>query len=305
MNHLNEKIRHGGKEMLRKNWGKAIAATMALAAAIILCSLTENILSRVLDTPSLTDMIRYYRFNWQRMLENALPALAISMGIWLVYLFVVFPIRQGMLRWYLYLTYGESGDDCNLIFSSFDAPGILLKSVYLHFSITLRSWFYISLLCLPSVAMLAMSVYFTTGNPTSMDHIMAVMGSTMGLCLLLLAIITGAIFSRRYFLAPYLIAYHEQLTVSQAIGMSIRATKGYKTNIAWFQLTFAGWWLLCLLGIPLFYTIPYTMACNALYARSLLDFKGLLDRCPVQVQPQKGQGVHKASPDPTGAETMG
>lgn len=284
MNHLNEKIRRGAKEMLRKNWAKAIAATIVLMATVLLTALVENLLVLLLGLPGLGTVLEY-RYNWQGMLRYALPGTGLLLGTGLVYAAVVNPLLLGLARWYLHLTYGGGGDDSRLMFSAFANPGSVLKSIWLYVNIGVRSWLYCGVLFLPGLGMVGMSAFFTAGNPSSMDRIMATMGATMGLCLLLLAAITGGIFSRRYFLAQYIIADDAAVSVEQAIRLSVKATKGYKADIAWFQLSFAGWWLLCVFGLPALYTVPYTMACNALYARSLMDFKGLakgLSTAPVE-----------------------
>ena len=49
-------------------------------------------------------------------------------------------------------------------------------------------------------------------------------------------------------------------------------------SAAWFQFSFAPWWLLSMLMLPLFYTVPYVWGCNALYARTLLEARRVIQR---------------------------
>ena len=77
----------------------------------------------------------------------------------------------------------------------------------------------------------------------------------------------------------------DSLTARQAIQQSIQATRGFKTSYAWFQFSFAPWWLLSMLMLPLFYTVPYVWGCNALYARTLLEARRVIQRPGEAAQP--------------------
>ena len=53
---------------------------------------------------------------------------------------------------------------------------------------------------------------------------------------------------------------------------------GRLSKLAQFQLSFLGWYLLCLLVLPLLYVAPYTGASMAIYARYLIERDNLIPR---------------------------
>ena len=100
----------------------------------------------------------------------------------------------------------------------------------------------------------------------------------LGACLLFLGGVTAWILTRRYVLAPYFIALDDSLSARRALKKSVQTTRGFKTGLAWFQFSFAGWWLLGILVLPLFYVIPYYWGSTALYARTVMEARRVLRR---------------------------
>lgn len=75
----------------------------------------------------------------------------------------------------------------------------------------------------------------------------------------LLLIIPGVIKSYAYALAPYIVVEHPEMSVGEAIAESERLMEGHKFDLFWLQLSFIGWFILCLLtlGIGFFWLEPY------------------------------------------------
>ena len=81
----------------------------------------------------------------------------------------------------------------------------------------------------------------------------------------LLFIIPGIIAGISYSMAPYILAEHPEIKASDAIKMSKQMMKGHKGEYFVLQLSFIGWYLLCILtlGIGFIFLAPYVSASTA------------------------------------------
>ena len=286
MNYLNEMIRRNTRDMLRRNWGKAVALTGTVMAVLLLGSMLESAIGGLTGTYGLGTLLTIYRSSLSALTPARLAAsTALTLSVGLVELLLLCPLLLGISEWLTGLSYGICENDMGSVFRHYRSPRRFFRAVWLYLNIAVRSWLYTTLLLLPGSLMIGASELFTRGNPSSLDRIMAVMGMAMGVCLLILGGITAWIFTRRYALAPYLVIRQDSLTARQAIRESIQATRGFKTSYAWFQFSFIGWWLFSLFMLPLFYTIPYVWGGNALYARTLLEARRVIPRPGEAAQP--------------------
>lgn len=83
----------------------------------------------------------------------------------------------------------------------------------------------------------------------------------------LLLIIPGIIKAFSYALTPYLLKDYPELTANQAINLSRRMMKGHKFDLFWLNLSFLGWFFLCLLtlGVGFVWFLPYVETANAAF----------------------------------------
>lgn len=87
----------------------------------------------------------------------------------------------------------------------------------------------------------------------------------------LLFIIPGIIASYRYSMTPYIMAEHPEYGALDAIGYSKEMMVGNKWRLFCMQISFIGWFFLCLLtlGIGLLWLNPYIEAANAAFYRDV------------------------------------
>ena len=81
----------------------------------------------------------------------------------------------------------------------------------------------------------------------------------------LLFIIPGIIASFSYAMTPYILSEHPEIKAMDAIKMSKEMMKGHKGEYFILQLSFIGWFILCIFtaGIGFFFLSPYISAANA------------------------------------------
>ena len=84
----------------------------------------------------------------------------------------------------------------------------------------------------------------------------------------LLLLIPGIIKAYSYCFAPYISMDNDELTAEECINESMKLTNGYKMKLFLLDLSFIGWYLLCIvtLGIAILWVVPYHEAARiALY----------------------------------------
>ncbi len=81
----------------------------------------------------------------------------------------------------------------------------------------------------------------------------------------------GVIACYRYAMTPYILAENLDLSVMEAIGQSKRLMKGHKLELFFLDVSFWGWYLLCLLsgGIGFLWLEPYKQATQAAFYREI------------------------------------
>lgn len=85
--------------------------------------------------------------------------------------------------------------------------------------------------------------------------------------MMLFFIVPGIIFYYKYYFAFTIMADKPNLSPMQALKLSKKLTKGYKTELFLLDLSFIGWFLLSIItcGIAFIYVIPYYDTVRALY----------------------------------------
>jgi len=88
----------------------------------------------------------------------------------------------------------------------------------------------------------------------------------------LLLIIPGIIMSYAYAMTPYLCRENPELSASECIAKSKEMMKGYKMKLFLLDLSFIGWFLLCIFptfGIGFFWLRPYIQCSHAKFYEEL------------------------------------
>ena len=111
-------------------------------------------------------------------------------------------------------------------------------------------------------------------------------GKTLGLYLLmnlyiflwtLLLIVPGIIVAYSYRMAFYLIIDNPEIGVSEALQQSKKMMFGYKSKLFCLDLSFIGWWFLCILtfGIGFLWLSPYVITSQTIFYEELRNELGL------------------------------
>lgn len=83
----------------------------------------------------------------------------------------------------------------------------------------------------------------------------------------LLLYIPGIIKGLAYSMSPFILKDNPELSANQAINLSMKMMKGHKFDLFWLNLSFVGWFFLCIftLGIGFVWFLPYVQTANAAF----------------------------------------
>lgn len=271
------KIKENAKRALAGNWGKAIAILLILFAVSMLFVFFEALFYWIFQFTGQTGPVLsldfippdYPLLSQARTIRLA-PQL-VSLASMACGLLVLSPLSLGVTQWYYRAVGGETAD-ASAVFQFFSQKGLYFKSVWYHVQITVRSFLWGVLLFAPGFVLFALCSYYLErpGENENLQLTALSFGLVLSCVLLVLCTLVLILVLLRYFLTPYYLVHRPDLTVSQAIQLSIRGTREQKGNLLLFGLSFLPWMLLGLLVVPLLYVLPYLMASRALYAKVLI-----------------------------------
>lgn len=188
-------VKHTAKNAMRGNYLKTILASMPMLLAVILCSYSISVV--------------YFFTNGfvARILQFFVSA------------FLVFPLFCGTVRFFSRLI--RDADDMPLdVFYCFGSGKLFFKAVLLQLMIVLRTALPVIAICLPAALVKVFSsgeIYEKIGMPipqfvSSLEVVVYILTAVA-------AVLVAAVLFR-YYMAVFLIASDESMTVSEAVYMS-------------------------------------------------------------------------------------
>lgn len=255
-------MKQAAKEILRGKWPQLLAVTGIFCSGYLMIILTQQILQDTLGvSASLADMLAGQR------LPSPSPGVLLTELLSLLLLFILWgPLQLGVQRWFWRLS-GGADDTVGGLFHYFSSGRLYARSLAFRILYSLRLLLIGVVSFLPAViayVLVSPDFYAAIGvrAPVTMTSLWSLPSA-----LFLIGLVAYIAWSLRYFLAPYLLMNDSTLTPSQALKLSVKATKGSRGAFFGFQLTFLGWLLLCLLGLPILFVFPYMTAARAVFAR--------------------------------------
>ena len=265
-------VKQNARRALRYNWGKAVAIVLLVAALFLFFSVLYGILNLLTGIGAYFDIYRTQMNFFDDIHNLSLLSLAISLILSLGFFFVMAPLRLGIDLW-CYEVSGGQETEVSAVFRCFSGGKMFFRSLGLQISLFFRLLFWLLLLCLPSAVCLAGAGYLlgagAQGGPLAplavtlccLSSFFLAAGGMVLFCLV----------RNRYFLAPYYLL-DGNTSVCRAVKLSRKSMKGFKGKIFRFQLSFVGWWLSCLLVIPIVYVFPYYEMSRVLYGRYIMEY---------------------------------
>lgn len=277
---LGRAIKSGAREALRHFWGKSAVALLICYAVYLLIYLMDMVFTLVFAEPDITALIlgetslRELAASYAELYslaDTAPVALLITGCAALAYLLILPPLFLGYKSWY-YRSCGGENDNLLQLFTYFSSFKLYFRAFFYSIGLFIRKVFWLTFFSLPGAGLIGVLSYYAYYLKALTDHtsqILAGAGICFGCFLLLAGWLMLAVFFQRYALAPYYLA--EGRGPHAAFRKSVSATNGSVAKLFFFKLSFFGWWILCLLVLPVLYVNPYRNTAFAIYAKYLIQ----------------------------------
>lgn len=254
-------------QLSNKNWGKAIAIALLLlllsgigrkigtwfSEGLIDFNLNFNVDDRLIANPVISGLMPHIAHWFTDVL------------LFIISLFIVFPLSIGVIRWTYKVATGES-PSLDEIFYYFRNKNLYIRSVKFSLFLTIRTLVIFALCTIPGIIISFCSVFVDNINCSLGDVMLA-----LGTIITCIGIVAATVLLIRYFLAQYLFIIDDAVDPKECLKSSWKMMNGNMMKVIKLLLSFILWILLCCLVIPIFYVMPYMMVSEAICAKWLID----------------------------------
>lgn len=273
-------LKKNSKLALKGVWGRAILILLLIFGVSVLITILHEIaLAVFIDGPEIYDLLSDFLENpvaqsiTPEILEIVWVEWIIIGAMSLLSLLFVTPLTLGATRWFFKLVHGDRMQVVEM-FHFFETMRGFGRSIWCYINIGFRAMLWAIPFFTVPYTILGVSIYFLSGGGEVSRSSSAIASTGIflaGILMLLVSVFYAACINR-YALAPYFLAENDDVTVRRAIRDSVAYTKGFRFSLLWFDLSFIGWGLLCILVLPLlFYVTPYYYTAYAMYARYIIE----------------------------------
>lgn len=266
--HLHRQIKMDARRAMTNNWGKALAIVFLMISVYLLFAIVETLVSMLLGIQG--------AFGYEALLslfadlpDTSIMVVALT-GVMSVGSFLVMiPLNLGITRWYYHLTDCQS-EDILSIFFCFSTKKMFLRSLWLRILVVVRMALWAVVLYLLPCGLGVVGYWLMQRSSTKLETLTVVLCFLGAVVLFTIATIFFFIILNGYTLTKYYIL-DGKTTARQSIKQSLKAMKGFKTDLFLFYLSFFFWVLSCVAVVPLLYVVPYFSTSKALFARYLME----------------------------------
>lgn len=270
-------LKQNSHRALRGHWGGAILGMLVLGGVSLLLYCLRGYVVHFFAPQTVPDPLfgarhGFEEYFFQQYAQISRQELAILGGAWLLNLLIVVPLGLGVTCWYWALVRGREFS-LGEMFHFFGSGRGYLRAIGLHLQLLVRSFAWAVVFFLIPAAIWGSSVYLVNRTDGAVRGAGALLslGMVFGAVLFLLAAVFYLVLLSKYLLAFYLVCEDESLSVRRAIKLSCAYTRGYRFSLFWYQLSFIGWFLLCVFVFPALFVYPYFNTALAMYASFLIE----------------------------------
>lgn len=267
-------IKKDAKRLLRSVWGRSLVGSLlVLALALLITSAETAFLFVFSDT-------EFFDPGALELTAVSMESLVITVSAAVLSILLVPQGFCGIKKLHLSFLNGEE-KGLSPLFESFSPFWRFLdtSAFFCLYSARILLGFIVAMA--PGTALLwFLETYFPKTSRTM--QLLEIGACLLSVLLIVFCLVLWQIFCQRWFLAPYYFA--EGNSAHRSFSLSVKATKGQRTAIFGFSLSFFGWALLSVLIFPMLWTVPYYETASAVYARYLME---RYERSTAPIQPQE------------------
>lgn len=269
MSEMRFKSKLNGLMSMKGYWIKSIVVFLILALLSFGISQLELAFRNILNVPLLAPN-GYPNYSAASILIEVIATL--------VEIIIMSPLIIGTFEWFYNINSGI-GAKIGDLFVWFGSGKMFLKSMCLSLNIFIRAFLWgILLFSLPTFlsiyGMVNLEKLGTDFSSLSVTQTQTLVLSSLatffsfflflGFLLLYLLIVS------KYIPAFYLFIEDKNIKTTQAVKTSIRYTKGKRWEYTKFIFSFIGWFISCVLILPIIYVFPYFFSSLTVFSKSLI-----------------------------------
>lgn len=282
-------VKRNARNALSGNIGKGFASIGLTAGIYVFFALLERFIYFVLQLPLFKEGQTGFLLGSSHTLNYEPLAMLVTGVIFVLYTFVTTPLSFGMQKW-TYCLAREQKTNLMGIFDFYRSYSTFFKSYILKFHLFIRKagWTLLSFLPAFLLTWLLVDVFeFGNSSISIMEFVL--------LLLTLVSYIIGILFTilanTRYFVAEYLWIENPSMRIMDVCQGSIQVMKGNRSALFTLHLTFMPLYLLNILVLPIFFTLPYMGVIKGIYANYYIEKSGYsLKQATTEITRQKGGG---------------
>lgn len=267
---LRAKIKSNARKALGDFWGQSIAITLMVLASALILLISESLLLTLMKLPAYLDVNITPENPFDDLPDTSPLSFLLLFGGWFIAFITTTPLFHGMRRWFYIRGLGEYPEFVD-IFYFYSSIKSYFKSLWVQLNLSLRSFFWSALYLLPGFTCLVLGGIAKNAQDLDSDGILSGGLFFSGAVITLSGAIFLTIHLQRLTLAKYLFYDDESVKISAAIRVSASITRKQRVQMLVFRLSFAGWFVLCLAGIPIIYVLPFYRMSGSIYARFLIE----------------------------------
>ncbi len=246
------------KKMLKGNMAPLMLGACLILLISLIFSMCEYIIRRLTGVSACCTV----RFSGNGTASVILSLVILVLSLLFQYA-ALSPLIMGIWRYLYFLARGKKQRLAELFFF-YSAPRLFFYSVFLRLNIFLRQ----ALICaalflLPLAASFFLSDYaadtlgYELTGPVSAALMFA--AAFLWIC----AVIIFIIVLLRYAFVELTAAANGERKINRSVGVGIKRTSGKRIRIFMLTFSFTGWFILCLLILPIIFVLPYFWGCIA------------------------------------------
>ena len=254
-------IKTNAKASLKNNWFSAFAITLLILFAVLFV---------VYFTAMLTSFFRIDNLDLSggeiKFSKDLVCLLLINLFSLVLELFLIVPLLFGSIKWFWKLSLGTVAP-ISEVFYYYSTIANFKKVVFVSISLFFRA-FVILIICLsPSILTYILSNSVFLGVFGSIPTTFTESFKPLANMLSVLGYIAFYIGIFRYILVPAVLIKYPNLSVNKTIKYATKLSFGYRSKAFVLLLSFLGWFVLCLAGIPIFFVVPYFLTSYCFLSR--------------------------------------
>lgn len=252
-------IKKTARRALNGNWVRCVGVSLVLVLALAFCAVFAETIFAIFSTYIHTPNGKL-----------TVPGFVIALTCTAVIAFFVFPLCEGVVRWFWFFTL-EKERPVSEIFYYYSNRVYLIGSVYLALRLIARLAAVAVACYLPAVLVwsLANGTFYSLsgysdGDTTAvLKPLLYVFTALSTLLLVKIAV--------RYSLAPVIAVINEDIDARSAIALSATIARRYKNAYFNVLVSFIGWIVISVLGVTMLYTLPFLFVSYTVFCRFAIN----------------------------------